>query len=325
MIHKQPKRVLITGASGFIGAALMRYYQEQDIPVVGIDLLGDDQNVFRGDVSDPQGFSEILSECDVIIHTAALVSNSISDADMWKVNVLATQRLVQAAVKHSIRRFIHLSSIVVYGNSAVGELDECQPVHGDGGSYVLTKLASEHAVLSIATASDMEVVILRPGDVYGPGSRPWVVLPIEAINKGQFILPAHGEGFFRPVYIDDLIKGIFRAASAAEAAGEIFNLSCKGYTTTKEFFGHHFRWMDKRGPVGVPTNVALIAATAATKIADLTGGVNEASRATVLQLCTKSWFSISKAERLLGWTPEMPFEEGITLSERWARQQGLIS
>ena len=94
--------------------------------------------------------------------------------------------------------------------------------------------------------------------------------------------------------------------------------------TTKEFFSHHYRWMNKRGPLTLPTRLTLIAAAAATKIADLTGGVNEASTATVTQLCTKSWFSIAKAEKILGWKPEMPFEEGMQRSKTWAQQQGLI-
>ena len=68
--------------------------------------------------------------------------------DMWRVNVLATRNLVAAAEKYKVRRFVQMSSIVAYGNSAEGELDEEQPVHADGGSYVLTKLASEHTVLA---------------------------------------------------------------------------------------------------------------------------------------------------------------------------------
>merc|ERR1711965_997303 len=103
---------------------------------------------------------------------------------------MATRNFIDAAKEYNVRRFVHISSIVAYGNSATGELDENHPVHADGGSYVLTKLASEHAVLAATVNSTMELVIIRPGDVYGPGSRPWVVLPLEAINKGQFMLPA---------------------------------------------------------------------------------------------------------------------------------------
>lgn len=324
MAQKKPRKVLITGANGFIGNQLMQYYKTQGIATVGVDLQGNGDDIIQGDIAQPETISEQLKDCDVVVHTAALVSNAMADADMWRVNVQATSNLVAAAEQYKVRRFVQISSIVAYGNSAEGELDETQPVHADGGSYVLTKLASEHAVLTATANSAMELVIIRPGDVYGPGSRPWIILPIEAIKKGQFMLPAKGEGFFRPVYIDDLIRGIALAVSTQEASGEIFNLSCEGYISTKEFFSHHCRWMNKRGPLAVSTRLALIAAAAATKIANLTGGVNEASTATVTQLCTKSWFSIAKAEKLLGWKPEMPFEEGMQRSKTWAQEQGLI-
>ena len=324
MADSKQKRILITGANGFIGGALMQHFEANDISPIGIDLVGVGDNILTEDISKPEIFSAALEKCDVLIHTAALVSNAASDPDMWKANVLATKRLAEAAVKYRVRRFIHISSIVVYGNTAEGELDETHPVHGNGGSYVLTKLAAEHAVLASAINSSMETVIIRPGDVYGPGSRPWVVLPIEAIKKRQFILPAYGRGYFRPIYIDDLVTGISHAASKESAANEIFNMSCKGYISTKEFFSHHFKWMDKRGPFSVPTPIALLCASAATKIAKLSGEVSEASRATMMQLCTKSWFNISKAEHLLGWRPEMSLDEGMDLSRSWALQKGLL-
>jgi nucleoside-diphosphate-sugar epimerase len=324
MAQRKPKKVLITGANGFIGNMLMAHYRAQGIPVVGVDLSGNGLDISQGDIGQPETISQLLQDCDVVVHTAALVSNSIADADMWRVNVLATRNLIAAAEKHKVRRFVQISSIVAYGNSAEGELNEEQPVHADGGSYVLTKLASEHAVLAATANSPMELVIIRPGDVYGPGSRPWVILPIEAINKGQFMLPAKGQGFFRPIFISDLIRGIALAVSTKEAAGEIFNLSCEGYMTTAEFFSHHYQWMNKRGPLKVSTGLAMFAASAATKLAQMTGGVNEASTATIVQLCTKSWFSIAKAERVLGWKPEVSFEDGMQQSKQWAQAQGLI-
>jgi len=324
MSQKKPKKVLITGANGFIGNTLMRYYKAKKVSVVGVDLVGNGDDIIEGDIANPETISHLLESCDVIVHTAALVSNSIADRDMWRVNVLATRNLIAAAEKYKIRRFVQLSSIVAYGNTAEGELDEDHPVHADGGSYVLTKLASEHTVLAAQAKSSLELVVIRPGDVYGPGSRPWIILPLEAINSGAFLLPAKGEGFFRPIYIDDLVRGIALAVSTKEANGEIFNLSCEGYMTTKEFFSHHYRWKNKRGPMVVSTKLALFAAATATRIANLTGGVNEASTATVTQLCTKSWFSITKAERILGWKPEVSFEEGIERSKVWAQGQGLI-
>ena len=319
------KKVLITGANGFIGGTLMRYYQNQGQDVMGVDLVGNGADILEGDISQPDTISNLLQECDVIIHTAALVSNAMQDSDMWRVNVLATRNLINAAKEHKVRRFVQISSVVAYGNSAEGELDENQPVHADGGSYVLTKLASEHVVLSEQANDDIEIVILRPGDAYGPGSRPWIITPLEAIAKNQFMLPEKGEGFFRPIYIDDLVRGIAMATSHPDAAGEIFNLSCEGYMLTKDYFAPHYEWLQKKGPMLVSTKLALRISSIASTMANLMGNLNEASPSTVMQLSTKSWFSIKKAEHILGWRPEVSFEEGMKTTHEWAREQGLLN
>ena len=318
------KKVLITGANGFIGGTLIRYYQNQGQDVIGVDLVGNGADILEGDISQPNTISHLLKECDVIVHTAALVSNAMKDSDMWRVNVLATRNLITAAKEHKVRRFVQISSVVAYGNSAEGELDENQPVHADGGSYVLTKLASEHVVLSEQANDDIEIVILRPGDAYGPGSRPWIITPLEAISKNQFMLPEKGEGFFRPIYIDDLVRGIATATSHPDAAGEIFNLSCEGYMLTKDYFAPHYEWLQKKGPMLVSTKLALRISSIASTMANLMGNLNEASPSTVMQLSTKSWFSIKKAEHILGWRPEVSFEEGMKTTHEWAKEQGLL-
>ena len=319
------KKVLITGANGFIGGTLIRYYQNQGQDVIGVDLVGNGADILEGDISQPHTISHLLKECDVIVHTAALVSNAMKDSDMWRVNVLATRNLITAAKEHKVRRFVQISSVVAYGNSAEGELDENQPVHADGGSYVLTKLASEHVVLSEQANDDIEIVILRPGDAYGPGSRPWIITPLEAIAKNQFMLPEKGEGFFRPIYIDDLVRGIAMATSHPDAAGEIFNLSCEGYMLTKDYFAPHYEWLQKKGPMLVSTKLALRISSIASTMANLMGNLNEASPSTVMQLSTKSWFSIKKAEHILGWRPEVSFEEGMKTTHEWAKEQGLLN
>ena len=324
MCEQAIKKILITGANGFIGGSLMRYYQNHGQDVVGVDLIGNGNDIVEGDVSQPNTISQQLQECDVIIHTAALVSNAMQDSDMWQVNVLATRNLIQAAKEHKVRRFVQISSIVAYGNSAEGELDETHPVHADGGSYVLTKLASEHVVLSEQANDDIEVVIIRPGDAYGPGSRPWIIAPLEAIAKNQFMLPEKGEGFFRPIYIDDLVRGIAMASKHPDADGEIFNLSCEGYMFTKDYFTPHYQWLGKKRPLVVSTNLALKISALASKLANLMGNLNEASPSTVKQLSTKSWFSIKKAEHVLGWRPEISFEEGMKMTHEWARKKGLV-
>ncbi|MFT5923508.1 MAG: nucleoside-diphosphate-sugar epimerase [Paraglaciecola sp.] len=324
MKQQSNESILITGANGFIGRSLMDYYRTNGVSVVGVDLQGNGDDIHEADIAKPETFKELLKSCSVVIHTAALVSNAMSDLDMWRVNVKATSTLIKAAEEHQVKRFVQISSIVVFGNKAKGELDEEHPVHADGGSYVLTKLASEHTVLSAQTQGNIEVVVIRPGDVYGPGSRPWVILPLEMIKKNQFMLPAMGKGYFRPIYIDDLVRGITKAASSDKVAGQILILSCKGNITTKEFFKNHCSWLGKKDPITVPTSVALILSYIVTGISKLFGKANEASAASIYQLSTESWYSIDKAERLLGWKPEISLTEGMERSREWAEKQGYL-
>ena len=316
--------VLVTGARGFIGQALMRRFGEQGLEVIGVDLQGDGAQVIAGNVADPESWGHLLDRAQVVVHTAALVTNALPDADMWRVNVLGTRNLIAAAVRHGVRRFVHLSSIVAYGNAAVGELDEEHPVHAHGGSYVRTKLASEHVVLAARAQHGIEVVIVRPGDVYGPGSRPWVVTPIEMIKRRQFMLPARGEGYFRPIYIDDLTRGIALASRSARAAGQIFNLSSDGFVTTRDFFRHHHAWLNRSGPLCLPTGLAWALAESTFRLQRLFGIASEGSGDTVLQLTSRAWFSIRKAAEVLDWQPEVSLDEGMRRSEVWARGQGLL-
>ncbi len=316
--------VLITGANGFIGRALAHQFQAQGRRVIGIDLQGDGERVFAGDTATPEAWGHLLDQAEVVVHTAALVTNAMPDEDMWRVNVLASRNLIAAAIRHGVRRFVHVSSIVVYGNAAVGELDEEHPVHAHGGSYVLTKLASEHTVLAAHSQHGIDVVIVRPGDVYGPGSRPWVVTPIEMIKRRQFLLPANGEGYFRPVYVDDLARGIVLASGAEKASGQIFNLSSDGYVTTRTFFGYHHRWLNRSGPLCLPTSLALGLAESTFRLKRLFGIGSEGSGASVRQLTSKAWFSIAKAGALLGWKPEVGLDEGMERSQAWARERGLL-
>ena len=316
--------ILVTGAGGFIGGTLLRRLVARGHEAIGVDLRGDGHLVHEGDVGRPDSIAPLLARAGTVVHAAALVTNALDDDVMWRTNVLATRDLVAAAARHGVHRFVHVSSIVVYGNAAAGELDEDHPVHAHGGSYVTTKLAAEHVVLAAHAEHGIEVVIARPGDVYGPGSRPWVVEPIALVRSRQLVLPANGEACFRPVHVDDLVRGLEAAAVSPAAANRIFNLSCEGFVTTREFFAFHHRWLGRSGPVCLPTPVAWALAESTFRAKRAVGIRSEGSGASILQLTSRAWFSIRRAREVLGWRPEIALADGMRDSEAWARARGLL-
>ena len=130
----------------------------------------------------------------------AVVSNTAPLGVAWKVNVKGTRDLLAACADAGVKRFVQLSSVAAYGFDFTETVTEDHPLCPMGNTYVDTKIASEHAVLACHASGRMDCTVVRPGDVYGPGSRPWVVLPLEMMRSGKFILPAHGQGVFSPVY-----------------------------------------------------------------------------------------------------------------------------
>lgn len=222
-----PRRVFVTGASGFIGRVLADRYRALGAEVVGVDTVADaERGVVAGDVSAPGSWQDAAVGAELVIHTAAVVSNTTPAVRCWEVNVAGTRRVLDAAARHGAGRFVHLSSVRVYSDRDFPDgVDESWPVHPDGHPYVDTKVASEQVVLQAHAAAEIEVTVIRPGDVYGPGSRPWTIIPVEAIGAGRFLLPSKGDGVFSPVYVDNLVDGVVLASARAEGAGQVFNIS----------------------------------------------------------------------------------------------------
>jgi nucleoside-diphosphate-sugar epimerase len=318
-------RFFVTGAHGFIGRAIVDRLRERGDEVRGVDLLaGDDPAVLRGDVSLPGEWHAHASGCEVVIHTAALVGFYSSPRGYWEANVVAPRRVLDAAVAGGARRFVHLSSIVVFGFDFDGEVDERAPVRPNGVHYVDTKIASEQTVLAAHAAGEIDCTIVRPGDVYGPRSRPWTLEPIRLIEAGQAFLPGGGRGTLSPVYVDDLVDGIVRAAEAAAAPGRIFTLTGAEHPPIGDFFAHYARMLGKPAPRGVPYRPARVAAAAIDAVARARGARNEVTPATVDYMMRRGTYSIARARAELGYEPAVGVEEGMRRTEAWLRANRLV-
>ncbi|POM26440.1 dTDP-glucose 4,6-dehydratase [Actinomadura rubteroloni] len=316
--------VFITGANGFIGRALAERLTARGDVVTGVDLVPG-PGVEGGDITKPGAWQDGLAGADVVVHTAAIVSNAAGMDAQWRVNTVGTRRVLDAAGRAGVSRFVLLSSVRAFSDTGFPDgVTEDHPVRPDGNPYVDTKIACEQVALQAHAAGEIEAVIVRPGDVYGPGCRPWTVLPVELIRKNRFVLPAMGNGVFSPVYIDDLVDGLLLAAWHPGAAGQVFTLSGGTGVTCKEFFGYYHRMLGKRGPLVVPTAAGLPAVAALAALARVARVRSELNPVSLRYLTRTGTYSIAKARRTLGYQPAVVLADGMALTREWLAARGLV-
>lgn len=323
-----PRSVFITGANGFIGRSLLRRYVNLGCEVRGMDMQADpDHNVVAGNLTQPATWAHHASGCELFINTAAIVSLAADWQGYRAVTVQGTRHALDVAVSAGAERFVQFSSIAAMGYDYPAGADETWPVViGENYRYGVAKGASEHVVLAAHAAGEIECTIIRPGDVYGPGSRAWLIEPLKMARAGQLILPSNGQGIFTPVYIDDLLDGVMLAAGLPQGSGQIFILWGGEPVPCSTFFGYHWRWAKRRGTVpAIPLSLAL----------KITGGLfrwnrlwrrnNEATPDAMLMFARQGGFNQEKAVRLLGYAPKVNFQEGMQRSETWLQEIGELA
>src|SRR3954451_9238532 len=290
-----PSKVFICGALGFIGSVLAERYRSEGAEVRGVDVRAEPSlGVVAGDIAEPGAWQEHAAGCDLVINTAAYVGFGGTLDAVWRVNVLATRRMLDAARDGAAGRFVQFSSVTTFGFDYPDGVDESYPVRLTGNPYPDSKIASEQVCLQAHVAGDVPVTIVRPGDVYGPRSRGWTVLPLKMIKSGQMVLPAGGNGQIGPVYVDNLVDGVTLAAASDKAVGEIFTIADGYAIEIGDFFGHYARMLGKSAPRTMPTAVARTIAITGGKIEKALGRDTEMSAASIDYLAKRGGYSIEK-------------------------------
>ncbi|WP_445147636.1 NAD-dependent epimerase/dehydratase family protein [Baekduia sp. Peel2402] len=319
-------RVFITGARGFIGRALAERFAGDGWAVSGVDVVADpERDVVAGNISAPGAWQDHAAGADLVVHTAAIVSMRGTDPRaVWQVNALGTKHVLDAAIRGGASRVVHLSSVTVFGFAFPDGVDETYPTEPNGVPYVDTKIASEALVLRAHGAGEVPCAIVRPGDVYGPRSRPWTLLPVEEIKRRRFILPARGRGIFSPVFIDNLVDGIVLAATHADAPGNVFTLSDGVGVTTSEFFGHYARMLGRRLST-LPTAPSRALASIAAAGARVARQETEVNASAAQYLARTGTYSIERARSVLGYAPAVSLADGMERTEAWLRTNGHLN
>lgn len=317
-------RVLVLGASGLVGRALLRRLQQSGMePVAGVrrpapQLLAAGIESRQIEATDPQS---VVAAMGNITHVVNCV---MGPADTM---IAATRNLCDAVSKVGISRVIHLSSCAVYG-TASGIIDENTPLGSGVDWYGSAKITCETIVQESASRGMMAVTV-RPSCVYGPGSELWTARIgrlLAAHRLGD--LGTAGDGRCNLVYVDDVAATVVSALSRPVASGAIFNLSDPAPPTWNEYFLQYGRmiratpvrrlskrqiWLERR-LMAPPLKLAQLAAARLHLPADR---IPDPITPSLLRSCRlDATYDAGRAVAALGYTPT-PLERGLELSAGW--------
>jgi NAD dependent epimerase/dehydratase len=308
---------LVTGAAGFIGShlvealarsgadvrAFVRYNSRNDygwLEELDATTL-DNVEIFRGDLANPEAADGAVKGCDSVFHLGALIPipySYLHPREFVDANVTGTLNVLEACRRRDVRRLVHTSSSEVYGTAQSVPIDENHPLRAQS-PYAATKIGADQLALSFKDSFDTPVVIARPFNTYGPRQSARAVIATlitQAMTRDAVELGStHPTRDF--LYVGDTVRGMIRCAEAEGIEGEVINLGTGVEVSVGEVASLIFRLLDRELPVEFSPDRA------------------RPKESEVERLLADA----SKAERLLGWKPEVALEDGLQLTVEWFR------
>lgn len=304
------KKILVTGADGFIGSHLTEELVRQGHSVRAfvlynsfnswgwLDSAGPEVrrslDVFAGDIRDPHGVKTAMKGCDVVLHLAALIAipYSYHSPDTYvDTNVKGTLNIVQAARELGVQKVVHTSTSEVYGTAKFVPITEEHPLQGQS-PYSASKIGADQIALSFFNSFNTPVSIIRPFNTYGPRQSARAIIPtvITQIASGRRVLKL---GALHPTrdfnYITDTVRGFIAVAESERSIGEVINI------------GSNYE-------VSIGETVRMIAEVMGTTVEIETDQVRLRPEKSEVE---RLWADNTKAKLLAGWEPLYGGKDGF--------------
>jgi nucleoside-diphosphate-sugar epimerase len=328
-------RVLVTGGTGFVGSHLVRRLLARGHQVASLDknpglfdheLKAGGATLLSGSVTNPDDVSRAVSGCELVYHLASPFGDILQpDAAYWDVEVNGTRNVLEAGRRHGVRRVVHCSTQGVHGSISQPPGDENSPM-APRDYYCYSKVEGERVCQELISEG-MDVVIVRPTSVYGPGDiRGWLKL-YRMVAKGWFPMIGNGETLNHPVYVENLVDVFELAGSAPAAKGRVYLAGDEEPVTLTQLV------QNVGASVGSPVRIVRFPwYGVAWYGALLVEGFSKALRVRPPVFRRRlSWyqtnraFRIDRAKQELGYRPRVRLSEGLARTAAWYRSAGYLA
>ncbi len=317
------KKILVTGADGFIGKALCEVLSRNGHEVHGAvlseDLAGHLPDkvvpVVCGDIGGDADLTDITRGIDLVIHLAARVHvmrETVDDPlrEFMRVNAEGTRNLARAASVEGVKKFIFLSSVKVNGEATYGRPFTAGDQPNTRDPYGISKFKAEEAIKDVCADKKMGFCIVRPTLVYGPGVKGNFLRLLKWVDKG-IPLPLGGVKNLRSmIYLENLIDALSALVEADDVRDEVFLISDDEDMSTPQLIRVIANAMGKKPRlVNLPPGILKVMGT-------MIGKADEVDRLTG-SLCVDN----EKIQNMLKWQPPFSFEEGVNATVKWYRKE----
>ncbi|HEX3244886.1 MAG TPA: NAD-dependent epimerase/dehydratase family protein [Chloroflexota bacterium] len=325
-------RILVTGGTGFTGTALVQRLLQEGHNVVVLDykeglqcdaLRKRGAEVIIGSVTDPAAVERSMRGVEFVFHLAAAFRElNVPDSFYDEVNVGGTRVVLHAARRAGVRKFLYCSTCGVHGNVEHPPADEDAPIR-PADYYQRTKYEAEPLVKQ--EAGDMEVVILRPAAIYGPGDPERFFMIFKRVAKGTFPMFGSGRTLYHPLYIDNLVDAFLLCMPQGVGSGREYLIADEKYYAIEDIVQAVARALDV--PVRIPHYPVLPVVAVGhvvEKLCKPLGVTPPIFPRRVDWYRQNRAFDIGRAQRELGYRPLIELEEGLRRAGIWYREMGYL-
>jgi nucleoside-diphosphate-sugar epimerase len=314
-------RVLVTGGAGFLGINLIRLLFEKGITdIASLDIADFDYpekervRVFKGDIRNAATVDKAMEGVDIVVHTAAALP-LYKKEEIYSVDVDGTRTVLEACLKHKIKRFVHISSTAVYGIPKKHPIYETDPLGGEEvGDYGRAKIMAEDLCREYRKKG-ICIPILRPKSFIGPERLGIFALLYDWANSGKnFPILGKGDNLFQLMDVYDLSEAIYTCMTKDEGSvNDTFNLGAKIFGTIRQDFQAVLDYAGHgKKIISLPVKPALIALELLYSLK--LSPVYKWNYGTVY---VESFVSIEKAEKALGFNPKYSNKEALIRNYKW--------